>query len=351
MSDSMWANFAKRLVMAALMTSFVLYALVLLVDPYDNVPFSLPLERAPITQNQRYSYPALARKTGFDSLVVGTSSIRLLRPDRLNQLLGARFVNLAMNSGTPYEQLQIASLFVRHHPSPRFVIIGVDQGTYCHNGEVARFTKRPFPPWMYDENPWNDLLYLFNFSALEEGIRQLEFQMGVREPKYGFDGYKNFLPPQSAYDQDKVRKTLYGNTKPTVHPPRTPSARISVKERDSWPMAGLEPLRELLRKLPSETRAVLLFPPYHQTILPTPGTRRAARLDECKRRVAALAEPAGALVLDMMFRSAITLDDGHYWDAGHYTVPVADRLMPAIARAVRSGGSDVDFMRDLQAGG
>ena len=79
----------------------VLYALVLVVDPFDSVWFSPPFDREPVSQNQRYSYPALARKARFDSAVFGTSSTRLLKPEALDAALGASFVNLSMNAATP----------------------------------------------------------------------------------------------------------------------------------------------------------------------------------------------------------------------------------------------------------
>jgi hypothetical protein len=50
------------------------YLLILLVDPYCNVPFSLPLDRAPISTNQRFAYPTLARDRAFDSVIIGSST-------------------------------------------------------------------------------------------------------------------------------------------------------------------------------------------------------------------------------------------------------------------------------------
>ncbi len=76
---------------------------VVIVDPYDTLFLSPPFNPAPVVTNQRFSYPALARKARFDSAVIGTSTARLLKPAQLNPLFGAAFVNLAMNSSTAYE--------------------------------------------------------------------------------------------------------------------------------------------------------------------------------------------------------------------------------------------------------
>ena len=82
----------------------MLYALVVAVDPWGSLPVSLPLPRVPISGNARFSFPALARSPAFDAAIFGTSTARLLQPAQLDPLFGARFVNLAMNSATAWEQ-------------------------------------------------------------------------------------------------------------------------------------------------------------------------------------------------------------------------------------------------------
>ena len=61
-----------------------LYAFVVLVDPWGSLPMDLKLDRVPVTSNQRFAYPVLARSDAFDSAIFGTSTSRLLRPAALN---------------------------------------------------------------------------------------------------------------------------------------------------------------------------------------------------------------------------------------------------------------------------
>ena len=69
--------------------------------------------------NQRFMYPQIVRSGRFDAAVFGTSTVRLLDPQRLGAAFGGRFANLGMNAGTPWEQMQLADLFLRHVPRPR----------------------------------------------------------------------------------------------------------------------------------------------------------------------------------------------------------------------------------------
>ena len=205
-----WRAFLATLAGAAGGLGRLLAAFIVVSDPHDHLALSPDWPRVPINPNQRFSYPAIARSGRFDSLVVGTSTARMLRPATLGEAFGGRFANLSMNSATAYEQYRIAEVYLRHHPRPRAVVIGVDR-VWCERGEhYERYTFREFPEWLYDDDPWNDLRHLFNLGTLEQAIRHLEYWLGRREPRYGDDGYHNFLPSAAEYDLERARELLYG---------------------------------------------------------------------------------------------------------------------------------------------
>lgn len=334
-----WKRYLSIIFGVAVALGIMLYAWVLMVDPYDDVWFSPRFDRALVSTNQRYSYPALARSPKFDSTITGSSSVRLLRPKQLNELLDASFVNLSMDSGLPYEQLQILKLFARHHPQMKYAILGVDWHLWC--GVPPLITERGFPHWMYDENAWNDLFYLFNFTALEMSLRQAGYLAGVVTPVYDADGYRNFLPPASVYDLDKAQRILYTGEAPHVVPPLDPAFQADAETRAQWTYPTLDMLREVLTLLPESTQKILLVPPSHHARLPLPGSREHARVEECKSRMAILAgEFPNTVMLDFAQRTDITLKDENFWDRMHYTVEVADVLGEAIARGHRTRQSE-----------
>jgi hypothetical protein len=240
--------------------ALAIYALILLVDPYGNIPFSLPLERAPVSTNQRFAYPTLARAARFDSAVIGSSTVRLLDPSRLDVVSGARFVNLAMNSATAYEQMRIHELFLRHHPDARAVIIGIDDSWCRRETAVERYTFRAFPEWMYDENPWNDLLYMFNDKALENTVRLLELLSGKRSPKYETNGYRDFTLDFGNYDPRTVADRLYPKGRPAAR--RVP-ALPPEGQHPEWHFAAHALLRTMLERTPADTETLLIFAPMH----------------------------------------------------------------------------------------
>ncbi|MEX2614596.1 MAG: hypothetical protein WD767_00730 [Alphaproteobacteria bacterium] len=346
-----WQKFWRWFCIAALSTAGLLYGFVLVVDPYDTLPFSPPLDRQPVATNQRFSYPAVAASPAFDSAVFGTSTTRLLRPDRLNVALSARFANLSMNSGTTYEQLRIFDLFTDHHPAPRFVIFGIDDEWCSTAPDLPRFTFRPFPPWLYDGNPWNDALHLFDAFSVEQAIRQVGYLSGLRPAKYGPDGYMNFLPPAAEYDLVRARKHIYGGTEPRRREREASPADGYGPQRSAWNYPAHARMSAMLSRLPAATTAVLVFVPYHHVMQPAPGSLDAARWTECKMRLTALAGARpNTHVIDFMFYSEITRRDENYWDALHYSAAVSNELVRFIAEAIERREDQAGYYRYLQPG-
>ena len=324
--DSVWAQFFKRFVAWTLGLGLGLTALILAIDPFDTLNLSPAFNRVPITMSGRFKFPALARSDTFDSIIVGTSTSRLLRPDTLNPLFDAHFANLSMNSATAYEEYKILSLFTQHHSAAKYVLIGLDR-VWCSPGEtVTKYTFRPFPEWMYDENPWNDYLNHFNMFTLEQAGRQLATMTKLRPIKYGLDGYTNFLPAPEEYDLEKVRQNLYGSGPRTIQPV-IPAVVVSEDERRAITFATHTMLSEALNTLPATTRKIIFFVPYHVATQPRPGSREAAQWQVCKERVADMIDDVpNGLAIDFMIESPITRAETNYWDPLHYTVEIADKL-------------------------
>ncbi len=299
-----------------------MFLFVATIDPWGVLPLSPPLPRVPVSTNARFSMPALARSARFDSAVIGSSSSRLLRPERLDALLGGRFVNLAMNAATAWEQTRMLALFTRLHPAPRTVIIGLDTA-WCT--EVPqRLTPRPFPEWMYSGSRWRGYQEVLSLYAVQEAGSQLWTLLGLKPRRYGLDGYTSFVPPEAAYDPARVAAAFarWGA------PPNVPASTAAHR------LPALPMLAEALRALPTSTRKLVFFTPAHLSQQGVPGSDYAAAMATCKADVTEIAAGvANATVVDFLRPSPITSDIASYWDPVHYRLPIADRIAADLAAA------------------
>ena len=335
-----WPRFSRWFFGGGIGLGVFLYLLIFIIDPFDTLPFSPPLDRVPIASNARFSFPAMARKAEYDSVVISTSIGRLLRPEVLDKLFSSRFTNLSMNSATAYEQYRLLEVFTRHHPDAKTVIVGVDL-VWCKTGEnFEKYTPRPFPEWMYDANPYNDFLHQFDLYTIEQAGRQAGTMLGLRRLKYGRDGYTNFLPDPAAYDLTKVQAALAISR----------SNGLAEAKAD----AGLDPaalkfpalalMQDMLRALPEKTQKILFIAPYHFARQSAPGSQSALEWAECKKRIGEIAaQIPNALAADFLIESPFTTADTNYWDPIHFSVAAADILM-ADLRTVALGQSGVNFI-------
>jgi hypothetical protein len=313
-----------------------LYAFVALVDPWGVLPFHIPAERPPVSTNARYAFAGLAREPRFDAAIIGTSTSRMLRPAALNEAFGARFANLSMNAATAYEQSRVFEVFLRHHPQPRAVVVGLDH-VWCDDGPLQRYTPRPFPESFYVASPWPAYREMLSFYAIQEAAKQSVVLAGLMRPPYGRDGYTRFLPPEEAYDAARAARGLPPLPSETQRHVATPPAA-----RDIPPLALLE---RMVAATPAETRLILMFMPLYLGTQPPPGSGGAALNEACRRRVTALAaRHPNAVVLDFLRASPITREPLHYWDPMHYRDAIAERIEAHLNRAAKGDpGASEDY--------
>ena len=314
------------------------YAAALVVDPYDAIRYSPPLDRLPLADRRRFTLPAVARNPRFDSLILGTSTTMLLRPEQLDSLFDARFANLAMPSATPYEQLRLLGLFARDRDQFRNLIVGVD-GAWCNTDRAPDFLGRQgaagFPDWIYDDIPWNDFP-VPNTRLVTDTVQQAAILLGRRQYATRADGYFEFPTWRyGRYDAAKVARKLHGAE--LAHYRNIPASIVSGRRREpeSWVFGDVQKLRSALSELPSETRKLLYLVPYHINILPEGKSPAGQAWASCKAALASIGEQVENLyVVDFMLPGDLTGTDSNYWDPLHYTLAVARDLAILLRQAV-----------------
>jgi hypothetical protein len=331
-----WRRFFRLAAGTAAAVAAFVYLFVAIVDPFDTLPLSPPLDRAPIATNARFSFPALARSDKFDSAVFGSSTSRLLRPAMLNAEFGARFANLAMNAATAYEQSQMLKVFLRAHAAPKAVVIGLDD-IWCLTRKPMLYTPRPFPEWMYRANRWAGYTQLLNLYTVEQAGIQFATLLGLKPEVYGRDGYTSFVPDDSEYDPARVAAHL-GEAARAMPKDTAPVSAAGL------PYPAIDLLRDDLAATPAETLKIVFFVPLNHVLQPVAG-KLLAEWKECKQRVMSMAaRTPNTVVADFLVPSPITSNDDNYWDSAHYRIAIADRLARDLAAAARGEASpDGDY--------
>ena len=107
-------------------------------------------------------------------------------------------------------------------------------------------------------------------------------------------------------------------------------------------MPAIARLDAILDRLPAGALKLIAFMPVHAVAQGTPGTSAGRRETACKARVAAIGARRGAVVVDFRRVSPLTTSDANYWDALHYRLPVAARIVADLKAAATTGADDPD---------
>lgn len=338
-----WRSWIRAFAIAALVLTALLLGFIVVLDPYGTRVQAGQPARPLMDINQRFMYPQIVKSGVFDSAVFGTSTVRLLDPEILSKGLSARFANLGMNAATPWEQSQLAGLFAHRVAAPKLVIWGIDQ-TWCEadaTEAARRLTPRPFPPWLYDDNAWNDWAQQLNVTTLEIALRLAAHRLGLQPQRLRGDGYEVFTPPEATYDLDRARFHLYHGQAPDLAP-RSPPAAVPADERARWRFPALAWLEQGLAAFPATTRRLIVLPPVHAGALPREGSAAWQRFTACKAEITAIAARQKAVVADYAHPSALTREDSNYWDPAHYRLPIARRIEADLIALGRGGAAPDD---------
>lgn len=335
-----WRRFALLFLAAAALAGAACIGFVAALDPYGLRAGPGRAQGPLMDGNQRFMYPQVARSGAYDGAVFGTSTARLLDPADLSEAFGGRFANLSMNAATPFEQSELARLYLRHK-RPRTLILGLDS-TWCEaEADRRRLTFRAFPAWLYaPEAAWGASLGIVrqvNWQSLGTAFEGLLFRLGLVRARLAANGYAVFTPPEAHYDAARAAAHIRSTAVARAEAEAAPGYRPTPPEA---PMPALDWLDALLAQAPAETVKLLVFTPVHVSQQGAAGTPAGAREAACKERVARIGAARGATVVDFRIPSPVTSRDTNYWDPLHYRLPVAGRIVAGMKAAQASGRDD-----------
>ncbi len=298
----------------------VLFALLLLIDPYDSGRFPSFGIVGIADRSMRTADASRGRDPRFNAAIIGDSTGQRIDPYRLSDATGLRFVQLSIPKLGPQEQLVMMRWVMSHHPDYGALVIVTDP-IWC-SPDPNRPLDNPFPFWLYG----GDLDYLANVvsaKALDRAAWRIQIALGLRQAvdPVGFTDY------------------LRGGERPVFEtpPPVTPEALGEVPWAPRLPW--VDRLRAFLATVPQSVRVLVVVPPVYFTALPQPGSRQATVIDTCKAALKqAVADRPRAGFLDFRVDLEGTHDAEDFVDLVHYRHKLAHQVEDAIIAHLRTDG-------------
>jgi hypothetical protein len=136
----------------------------------------------------------------------------------------------------------------------------------------------------------------------------------------------------------KAKRKIWRNMPSQQVTPADPPYVATPAERAQWQYPALAWLDDIVTRFPGKT--IISFMPIHIRVQPVPGSSEAVKEDECKARIAEIARRHRIPIVDFGIHSEITSTDSNYWDPRHYRLPIAERIVDGLERALATHKDD-----------
>ncbi|MFT7129532.1 MAG: hypothetical protein ACI89U_001649 [Gammaproteobacteria bacterium] len=161
-------SFLRSFLLALFIGSIFVISVNTAVDP---LRFFSDQSIAEYEKQTRYRFPGLIRNKSFDTVFVGTSMAQNFIKEDIDQLFDVNSLLLAIAGGSLREQSLMVELALATK-KPKRIIWEVYEGALINGVNEVR-KGAGFPFYMYDDDRFNDIFYLFNFSNTVKSVEAI----------------------------------------------------------------------------------------------------------------------------------------------------------------------------------
>ncbi len=291
----------------------------------DPLQFFRQAAYAPVfSDNQRYQNPGLARNYPYDTIVTGSSLMQAFLAGDVEAALGGEVLRLPINGSSAREHALLIELAQRTGHLGR-VIRDVHYNNLLAPADVTKGRRGGFPMHLYDDQRWNDLVYLANFETTALSLKVVLSQWGVLPLRP--------VPLDRLYT-DVLRRPA-GRDHVAASYWRVVASRPESGARQANVVANIEANYARLAESMPDVKFIYVFPPYsaawYVARLDTPGLGLDGFLAAKARFYAAMLAYPNVDIFDFQCREDFALAFDEYRDVAHFSESIARRMIADIA--------------------
>ncbi len=154
-------NWIIGLLVAVALILGAVASVIIYVDPYfhyhgpqGNLYYEL--------NNERSQNDGIIRHFKYDGMIIGTSMAENFKTSEAEELWGGNFIKVTFAGGTYKEQNDNIAKAIKYNPDLKTVIRSLDYAYLMDDADKVRDDLGDYPEYLYDENPFNDVNYIFN---------------------------------------------------------------------------------------------------------------------------------------------------------------------------------------------
>lgn len=158
----------------------------IIIDPYFH--YHKPLEGLYYPMdNQRYQNDGMLKNFSYDSIIIGTSMALNFDPEEFNELFDANALHVCFLGGSYKEINENVLTGLEHNPNVRIVVRGLDITSLHRDKDYMKYDS--YPTYLYDDNPFNDVSYVFNKGIFDISLSILQNDQPIEKEEVDLSVY------------------------------------------------------------------------------------------------------------------------------------------------------------------
>ena len=158
-------------------------------DPYFHFHKPFPFISYRLYE-ERYINDGISRNFDYNAIITGTSMAQNFKTSEVDKLFGVTSVKETF-SGAGYKELaENLDRALQRNEDLDTVIWTMDYNGFIRDKDWNQYEG--FPTYLYDDNPWNDVSYIFNKTVWYRGVLNNVIMTLTGKPSTTFDEYSSW---------------------------------------------------------------------------------------------------------------------------------------------------------------
>jgi len=191
--SKIWVAFYFAVIVFVL---FIIAKQVVHVDPFFHYHKPLTGDYFYFLNNERSQNDGITKHFEYDALITGTSMTQNFKTTEMDEIFATHSIKVPYSGGTYKEVNDNVVNAIEHNENLCYVIRGLDMEKFIEDKDAMRFDLGEYPTYLYDDNIFNDVNYVFNKDVIFERVYPMTVannEEGYASGITSFDEYSNWM--------------------------------------------------------------------------------------------------------------------------------------------------------------
>lgn len=299
----------------------VVIALFYIFDPYFHyhAPFSFVSYRL---YDERYINDGISRHFDYDAMITGTSMAQNFKTTEMDDMFGVQSVKETFSGAGFQETSDNLRRALEKNKNLKTVVWSLEYNGMIRDKDWTQYED--YPTYLYDDNPWNDVSYVFNKSVFYHGVLPNAAKTLLRQPSTTMDEYSSWDKEtgleyiMQSYDRWEVKADMING--------------LTQEERDMVAGNIRENFTDMINEYP-ETTFYIFYTPYsicYWDFLNQEGMMQM-QFDAEQIATELLLECPNVKLFNFNDQYDVITDTDNYRDKEHYSAEINTKILEWMA--------------------